>query len=58
MPVGLVDFVAAVVELADLPEDEAERLALDPRVRLGSEQDEAQEMRLRKVVSIRRSSTT
>jgi type IV pilus assembly protein PilM len=43
VPVGLVDFVAAVVELADLPEDEAERLALDPRVRLGSEQDEAQE---------------
>jgi type IV pilus assembly protein PilM len=43
VPVGLVDFVAAVVELADLPEDEAERQALDPRVRLGSEQDEAQE---------------
>jgi type IV pilus assembly protein PilM len=43
VPVGLVDFVAAVVELADLPEDEAERLALDPGVRLGSEQDEAQE---------------
>ena len=40
VPVGLVDFVAAVVELADLPEDEAERLTLDPRVRLGSEQDE------------------
>ena len=43
VPVGLVDFVAAVVELADLPEDEAERLALDPRVRLGSEQDEETE---------------
>jgi type IV pilus assembly protein PilM len=43
VPIGLVDFVAAVVELADLPEDEAERLALDPRVRLGSEQDEDQE---------------
>ena len=43
VPVGLVDFVAAVVELADLPEDEAERLTLDPRVRLGSEQDEDQE---------------
>jgi type IV pilus assembly protein PilM len=43
VPVGLVDFVASVVELADLPEDEAERLALDPGVRLGSEQDEAQE---------------
>jgi type IV pilus assembly protein PilM len=33
--VGLGDFVAAVVELADLPEDEAERQALDPRVNLG-----------------------
>ena len=41
VPVGLGDFVAAVMELADLPEDEAERQALDPRVRLGSEQDEA-----------------
>jgi type IV pilus assembly protein PilM len=41
VPVGLGDFVAAVMELADLPEDEAERHALDPRVRLGSEQDEA-----------------
>jgi type IV pilus assembly protein PilM len=43
VPVGLGDFVAAVVELADLPEDEAERQALDPRVRLGSEQEEVQE---------------
>ena len=43
VPVGLVDFVAAVVELADLPEDEAERQALDPRIRLGSEQDETKE---------------
>jgi type IV pilus assembly protein PilM len=43
VPIGLVDFVAAVVELADLPEDEAERLALDPRVRLGSEQEGTQE---------------
>jgi len=43
VPIGLVDFVAAVVELADLPEDEAERLALDPHIRLGSEQDETQE---------------
>ena len=43
VPVGLGDFVAAVMELADLPEDEAERHALDPRVRLGSEQDETQE---------------
>jgi len=43
VPVGLGDFVAAVMELADLPEDEAERHALDPRVRLGSEQDEEPE---------------
>jgi type IV pilus assembly protein PilM len=35
VPVGLGDFVDAVVELADLPEDEAERQALDPRVNLG-----------------------
>ena len=35
VPVGLGDFVAAVVELADLPEDEAERQALDARVNLG-----------------------
>ena len=35
VPVGLGDFVAAVVELADLAEDEAERQALDPRVNLG-----------------------
>jgi type IV pilus assembly protein PilM len=40
VPVGLGDFVAAVVELADLPEDEAERQALDPRVGLGNGQDE------------------
>src|SRR5215212_4142761 len=40
VPIGLVDFVAAVMELADLPEDQAERQALDPRVNLGSEQDE------------------
>ncbi len=43
VPVGLGDFVAAVVDLADLPEDEAERQALDPRVRLGSELDGAEE---------------
>ena len=35
VPVGLGDFVAAVAELADLPEDVAERQALDPRVNLG-----------------------
>ncbi len=43
VPVGLGDFIAAVMELADLPEDEAERQALDSRVRLGSEQDEETE---------------
>jgi type IV pilus assembly protein PilM len=43
VPVGLGDFVAAVVELADLPEDEAERQSLDPRVRLGSDQEEVQD---------------
>jgi type IV pilus assembly protein PilM len=43
VPVGLGDFVAAVVELADLPEDEAERQALDPRVGLGDGQEEAEE---------------
>ena len=40
VPVGLGDFVAAVVELADLPEDEAERQALDPRVNLGDGREE------------------
>jgi type IV pilus assembly protein PilM len=48
VPVGLGDFVDAVVELADLPEDEAERQALDPRVNLGDgrveePQEEAEE---------------
>jgi type IV pilus assembly protein PilM len=43
-PVGLGDFVAAVVELADLPEEEAERQALDPRVGLGEGQGEAEEI--------------
>jgi type IV pilus assembly protein PilM len=44
VPVGLGDFVAAVVELADLPEDEAERQALDPRINLGDgREEEAQE---------------
>ena len=42
VPVGLGDFVAAVVELADLPEDEAERQALDPRVNLGDGHAEEQ----------------
>ena len=40
VPVGLSDFVAAVVELSDLPEDEAEKQALDPRVHLGDGQGE------------------
>jgi type IV pilus assembly protein PilM len=40
VPVGLGDFVAAVVELADLPEEEAERQALDPRVNLGDGREE------------------
>ena len=43
VPVGLVDFVAAVAELTDLADDEAERQALNARVRLGNEQDEAEE---------------
>ena len=43
VPVGLGDFVSAVGDLADLPEDEAERRALDPRVRLGNEPEEAEE---------------
>jgi type IV pilus assembly protein PilM len=44
VPVGLGDFVAAVAELTDLPEDEAERQALNSsRVRLGNEHDEAEE---------------
>ncbi|QIN83036.1 hypothetical protein GBA63_10520 [Rubrobacter tropicus] len=34
---GLSDFVAAVAEAADLPDDEAERRALDPRTGLGDE---------------------
>ena len=40
VPVGLSDFVASVVELADLSEDEAEGQALDPRVNLGDGRDE------------------
>jgi type IV pilus assembly protein PilM len=44
VPVGLGDFVAAVAELADLSEDEAERQALDPRINLGDgREEEAQE---------------
>lgn len=43
VPVGLSDFTSAVGDLADLPEDEAERQALDPRVRLGNAQGETEE---------------
>jgi type IV pilus assembly protein PilM len=43
VPVGLSDFVAAVVELSDLPEDEAEKQALDPRVHLGDSPEEETE---------------
>jgi type IV pilus assembly protein PilM len=43
VPVGLGDFVAAVVDLADVPEDEAERQALSPQVRLGHGHEEAEE---------------
>lgn len=39
VPLGLSDFVAAVAEAADLPDDEAERRALDPRTGLGDEQE-------------------
>ena len=57
VPVGLGDFVAAVVELADLPEDEAERQALDPRVNLGDahveeEQEEAEDAEVEEVEEI------
>ncbi|HEX6709008.1 MAG TPA: type IV pilus assembly protein PilM [Rubrobacter sp.] len=45
VPVGLGDFVAAVAELTDLPQDEAERQALNSRVRLGNGQEEAEETR-------------
>lgn len=39
VPIGLSDFVAAVAEAADLPDDEAERRALDPRTGLGDGQE-------------------
>lgn len=39
VPIGLSDFVAAVAEAADLPDDEAERRALDPRTGLGDEKE-------------------
>jgi type IV pilus assembly protein PilM len=37
IPMGLDDLVRAVSEAADLPEEEAEKRTLDPRVRLGYE---------------------
>ncbi len=37
IPIGLDDLVRAVSEAADFPVDEAEKLALDPRARLGYE---------------------
>jgi type IV pilus assembly protein PilM len=37
IPIGLDDLVRAVSEAADLPEEEAEKQALDPRARLGYE---------------------
>ncbi len=43
IPMGLDDLVRAVSEAADLPEEEAEKRTLDPRVRLGYEPGEAGE---------------
>ena len=43
IPIGLDDLVRAVSEAADQPEEEAEKLTLDPRVRLGYEPGEAGE---------------
>lgn len=40
LPVGLAAFVATASETADIPEDEAERHVLDPRVRLGGPVEE------------------
>lgn len=42
IPIGLDDFVRSVSEAADLPEDEAEKQALDPRSRLGYEGEEGE----------------
>jgi type IV pilus assembly protein PilM len=41
IPIGLGDLVRSVSEAADLPEDEAEKQALDPRSRLGYEDEGA-----------------
>jgi type IV pilus assembly protein PilM len=43
IPIGLDDLVRAVSEAADQPEEDAEKLTLDPRVRLGYEPGEAGE---------------
>jgi type IV pilus assembly protein PilM len=43
IPIGLDDLVRAVSEAADLPEDDAEKRALDPRSRLGHGPEEAAE---------------
>jgi type IV pilus assembly protein PilM len=43
VPVGFSDFVGAVARAADLPDDEAEKRALDPRTGLGDEPEEGPE---------------
>ena len=43
IPSGLDRFVEAVSEATDLPEDQAEKEALDPRVKLGYDAETAQE---------------
>ena len=43
IPSGLDRFVEAVSESADLPEDQAEKEALDPRIRLGYDAESAEE---------------
>ena len=40
---GLSDFVASVADAANLPDDEAEKRALDPRTGLGDDPDEQKE---------------
>jgi type IV pilus assembly protein PilM len=42
IPMGVDDLVRAVSEAADLPEEEAEKQALDPRIRLGYEPEDAE----------------
>jgi type IV pilus assembly protein PilM len=43
IPIGLDDLIRAVSEAADLPEEEAEKQALDPRARLGYDPADAGE---------------